>query len=132
MQPAILRNEPTAGRKFVHHVVADAARGIAGEFWEQMATGKRYRGKVHPKAKKAADDFYKAWPDQQLFIDARWHEFKETATQALTVLLGRPDLAESVKADIHEALRLNGLVQPRRLSPEAQAGQTIQDLMTKR
>ena len=132
MQPSILRNQPDVGRHFTHHVLADAARGIAGEFYEQMATGQKYRGKLHPKARKAANDFYKAWPDQKLFVEARWQEFIDTARSALAAMLGRPDLSETVKADIHEALRLDSLVNPRKLSPEAALAASITANIPKR
>jgi len=129
---ASLINQPDVGRHFTHHAIAKAARGIAGEFWEQMATGQKYRGKLHPNARKAANDFYKAWPDQDLFVEARWHEFIDTARGAMTALLGRKDLSEQVKADIHDALRLDTLVNPRKLSPEAALAQTITANIPKR
>lgn len=117
---AALRNQPDVGRHFVHHLIGSTARELAAEFWEQMCSGQKRMRKVHPNVHRGAAKFRKAWPDQNVFVEARWNEFIDAATGALNLLLGRPDLSDTVKAEINEALRLNNLVRPRRLSPEAE------------
>lgn len=117
---AALRNEPDVGRHFVHHLIATTAKELAAEFWEQMCSGQKRMRKVHPKVHEGSRKFRAAWPDQDVFVEARWNEFIDVATGALTLLLGKPDLNETSKAEINEALRLNNLVRPRKLSPEAE------------
>lgn len=116
------------GQHFTHEVIADVAKGIAGEFWEQMATGAKVRrGKGTLATFNAANRFWKAWPDAEVFVGARWHEFIEPARGALTLMLGNPNsrLTPDEKDKVFEALRLDGLVNPRKLSREAEAAAEI-------
>lgn len=112
----------------VHHQIADTAKGLAGEFWEQMATGTKGRGGLRLKAVRGANRFYKQWPNRETFVGLKWPDFIPTARQALQLLLGKPGLPDAVKADIHAALLLDGTVNPKSLSPEASAAEVAQRL----
>lgn len=114
--------QPTAARGIVHEQIADTAKGIAGEFWEQMATGTKRRGKMSKAAGDAANKFHAAWPHQKLFIQLKWPEFVNAARGAMVALLGKPSTPEALKAQIKEALQLDGIYNPRHLAPEAVLG----------
>lgn len=125
MSRKLLINEPDVGKKFTHHGLAEVARGIAAEFWEQMCTGTKLNGRIHPNTAKSTAAFRASWPDQQAFVDAKWHEFINTARSSLAMLLGRKDIADAVKADISEILRLDSLVNPRKVHPLAKAADPL-------
>lgn len=111
---------PQHAKGVVHHQIADTAKGLAGEFWEQMATGTKGRGGLRLKAVRGANRFYKQWPNRETFVGLKWPDFIDTARQALQLLLGNPSTPEAVKADIHHVLLLDGTVNPKTLSREAQ------------
>lgn len=113
--------QPDVGKKFVHEQIADVARGLAGEFWEQMCTGSRKTRGVSAQAWASAGRFRRTNPDQQAYIDGAWQEFIEAARGSMLILLNRKDIPEPVKADIYQALMLDGLVNPKKISPEAAA-----------
>ena len=118
--PAILRNEPDVGRKFVHHAIAAVAKELTAEFWDQMCTGAQRRGRVHPDTQRRANEFRASWPDQAQYVELQWPKFIDTARNALAMLLGKPDVNEVAKAEIKDALDTDALANPRKLSPEAQ------------
>jgi hypothetical protein len=110
---------PQHAKGIVHHQIADTAKGLCGEFWEQMATGAKGRGAMSLKAARGANRFYKKWPSRETFVGLKWPDFIPTARQALQLLLGKPGIPEAVKADIHAALLLDGTINPKTLAPEA-------------
>lgn len=122
----LAENAPV-GQHFTHKLIGETAKDLAGEFWEQMATGAKVRrGKGTLATYNAANAFYRAWPDQLLFVDARWYEFIDCARGALVAVLGNPAslLSQAQKDEIAEALLLDGTVNPKKLTPEAEAAIT--------
>jgi hypothetical protein len=130
MTHALLRNQPDVGRKFVHHLLADVAKGIAAEFWDQMCSGAKTRGRIHPDTQRRANEFRKTWPDQTAYAELQWPKFVDSARVSLAMLLGKPGFSEVAKAEIKEALDLDALANPRKLSPEAAAAQELAKLTT--
>ncbi len=102
----------------VHHLIAEVAKGLAGEFWEQMATGRREFHR-REEVRQTANKFYRRWPVQKAFVFRKWPLFLVPARDTLTAMLGDPRRSEVMKAEIAEALHLNNLVAPKQLSPEA-------------
>lgn len=129
MIPSILRNEPDVGRKFTHHLVAATAKEITAEFWDQMCTGAKTNGRVHPDTQRRALEFRANFPDQAAYVESQWPKFIDTAKAAMAMLLGKPGFSEVAKAEIKEALDLDALANPRKLHPEAAAAQATQKLI---
>lgn len=84
----------------VHKLIAETAKELAYTVYEEMAH---------------TDQFYKTWPNNHLFVAARWQSFIQTARTHLAELL-HPDnhhkTDENQRQEIYEALKLNAAVNP--------------------
>lgn len=92
---------PTQAKGVVHHLVADTAKEIAAAEWEGRCS--------------ASDNFYKAWPNVNVWVRRRWTSFIQDARTHLAELLAPQHhyaLTETQRQDIHEALLLNAIVNP--------------------
>ena len=72
-----------------HRLVAEAAKGIAAEFYERAARD---------------DAFYNHYPSMKFFVEREWHLFIKEARSALGKMLAMPNYSETMKEQIHEAL----------------------------
>lgn len=84
----------TKDARMVHRLVKQTAEGIAGAFYERAA------GKD--------DRFYQEWPSVKDFIRKNWRHFIVTSRQVLATMLGRSSTTPHMKAEIYEALTLDG------------------------
>jgi hypothetical protein len=84
----------TNDARMVHALVKKTAEEMAGAFYELQA-GRDNR-------------FYKQWPRVDLFIRKNWRNFIVTARQVLGTMLGRAATPPHMKAQIYEALTLDG------------------------
>lgn len=84
--PTLKRPKP---QKFAHTLVAETAKELAGEFYEEAAHD---------------DTFFKFYPEQKIFIKREWHRFVETARVSLSKMLGVSVVNEEQKAIILDAL----------------------------
>lgn len=121
---------PVQARGVVHHLIADTAKGLAAEFWEQMATGRK-DSVYTQKARNQANQFYRTWPSQKAFVFRRWDHFINAARSSLTLLLESKTLPQMAKDDIAEALLLDGTVNPKRMSPQAAVAEAALKLTRK-
>lgn len=110
---------PVHAKGVVHKQIAEVAKGLAGEFWEQMATGSKGRGGLSLKSARGANRFYKQNPDREAFVTFSWPKFVDTARQSMVLLLTKPGFPDLAKMDVREALLLDGTINPKRMSPEA-------------
>lgn len=87
-------------RGVVHKLVAETAKGMAGAVYDALCT--------------KSNGFYAKWPNEQEFIDRRWHSFIQPARETLAEMLGMPDsvVTPDQKAEIHQALLLNAAAAP--------------------
>lgn len=79
-------------QKMAHELIADTAKGLAAAFYEEAAKD---------------NDFYKFYPKQKAFVNREWGRFVEAARNTLAQMLGRNDVPEWQKEQIHEALILH-------------------------
>lgn len=123
---------PVRAKGIVHKVIAEVAKGLAGEFWEQMATGARPRSNLRAKTRNMANKFYRRWPNRETFVALNWSgdDFISAARQSLVLLLGKPGFSEVAKAEIKEALELDGLINPKALSAEAAAAELTRSVLS--
>lgn len=89
-------------RGMVHFQVADTAKGLAREYWEQSAT--------------RSNDFYAIWKDPDSFVDRNWADFISIARSALTSLLADTMTDEKTKEQIYDALLKDQSVNVRRIA----------------
>ena len=84
-----LRKTGAPTYQHAHRMVAEAAKGIAAEWYENAA---------HDNA------FYNHYPSMKYFVEREWHLFIQHARSALGKMLALPNYSEAMKAQIHEAL----------------------------
>jgi hypothetical protein len=77
---------------YCHVMSKKVARGIAEAFYETAAHD---------------DSFYRLHPSVGRFTRVHWQNFVDPARTTLASMLGRPDVADTDKAKIHEALLLD-------------------------
>jgi hypothetical protein len=92
---------PQRARGMVHKMIADVAKGCAGEHYEELARD---------------DRFYKRWPKPKAFIAHNWRLYVDIARTILAGMLGNPEIPEKRKELIHGALLLDGVLNPRRMA----------------
>lgn len=80
--------------KVTHVLIERTAKGIAAEAYEDMAH---------------TNEFFAEWPRRRTFVQKNWPMFVDHARQALIQLLAQPDLPETSKASIYEALCIDGV-----------------------
>jgi len=86
--------------KYVHHMIRDTAKAIAGEVYEIWAS--------------KHSDWYKENRDQKAYIEANWDKFVEAARESLATTLREGKLPDEVKQTIAEALILDNTIRPSR------------------
>lgn len=79
-------------QKMAHELVAETAKQMAGAFYELAASN---------------NDFYKHYPNQQMFIGREYKRFIEVAKRHLSGMLGLVETPEYQKEIIFEALILH-------------------------
>lgn len=84
----------TKDARMVHALVKKTAEEMAGAFYELQAS--------------RDNRFYRAWPNQRLFIQRNWRNFIVTARQVLGTMLGRASTTPEAKVQIYEALTRDG------------------------
>ena len=82
--------------RIVHFLVKKTAQELAGCYYEWQATMHR-RG----------DDFYKAYPSVDAFVENDWPNFVKTAKQTMAEQLADPMVPDHEKEQIYEALTLD-------------------------
>jgi len=86
---------PVKAKGVVHKLLAQTAKEMARCWYEEAAHD---------------NDFYREHPNIHLFVDRRWGNFIRHARSALTDMLAMPNVPENQKAEIYDALLLNGAV----------------------
>lgn len=95
---------PMKAKGVVHKMLADVAKGCAGEQWEVLAK---------------QNAFYRAWPKRRAFVNHNWPKYLPVARQILTGMLGDPKRSETEKATIYEVLLKDGAVNPKTMAEPA-------------
>jgi hypothetical protein len=95
---------PVRAKGVVHKMIADVAKGCAGEQWETLAK---------------QNAFYKAWPKRRAFVAHNWPKYLPVARQILTGMLGSPKYTEDQKAEIYDVLLKDGAVNPKTMAEPA-------------
>lgn len=99
---SVSRKLSKTNQKLCHELVAETAKEMAGEWYEEAAHD---------------DTFYSYYPDQKKFIKREWPRFIETARMTLVGMLGREGTPEWQKGQIFDALikhaSLPGNIDPR-------------------
>lgn len=95
---------PMRAKGVVHKQIAATAKGLAQEQWAVLAR---------------QNAFYRRWPKVERFVDRNWPEYVNMARQILTGMLGSPKYDAKMKAEIHEALLLDGVLNPKKLAEPA-------------
>lgn len=97
-------DKPMKAKGVVHKMIADTAKGIAREQWQQLAMQNR---------------FYKAYPDVEAFVRIHWPKYIEMARFILVGMLGNPKYDQSWKDQIHDAILRDGAVNPKAMAKPA-------------
>lgn len=119
MSNKVLTRDPKAPVKakgMVHEQIADTAKALAREHYDQLARNNR---------------FYKAFPDVEEFAFRKWPLYIDMARQILVGLLNKPGLDEKLKAGILEALLKDGAVNPKKMAEPAKPVVTFSDIKRK-
>lgn len=95
---------PMRAKGMVHKMIADVAKGCAGEQWETLAK---------------QNAFFKVYPKRRRFVQANWDKYVPVARQMLTGMLGDPKRPTHEKDAILEALKLDGTVNPKEMAEPA-------------
>lgn len=105
-------NEVTQAKGVVHHLIADTCKEMARAYWDESASAQNEVGNT----------FYKMFPDMEIFVARNWHRFNEFARSALVDLLGMAHhpstgalITDAEKAEIYDALKLDGTLNARRV-----------------
>lgn len=86
----------SSDNRIVHKTVKKTAQELAGAFYEWQASHSRL-----------GDEFYKAFPSVDRFIEKEWPSFVKTTKEIMASMLGDPITSPTEKADIYEALTLD-------------------------
>lgn len=78
--------------KVVHQLIAETAKGIAHEAYEDLA---------HDNA------FFQEWPQRRVFVKKNWQMFVDAARASLVKIL-QGDYSDAMKQPIYEALLIDG------------------------
>jgi hypothetical protein len=76
----------------VHNLLAETAKGIAHEAYEDLA---------HDNA------FFAEWPNRRVFVKKNWQMFVDAARESLIKIL-QGDYPDAMKQPIYEAIRIDG------------------------
>jgi hypothetical protein len=79
--------------KICDKLVAKTAKEITAAAYEILASD---------------NNFYKAWPRQQVFVNRQWRNFVGHARHALAAVLRDPTVHENLKTPIYEAFLNEG------------------------
>lgn len=92
---------PAKAKGVVHQLIAETAKEIAAAEWECRCS--------------VSDNFYRAWPNVNVWVRRRWQSFIQDARGHLTEML-HPSLhyalTEADRIRIHDALKLQAAVNP--------------------
>lgn len=94
-------DRPQRAKGVVHKMIADVAKGCAGEQWETLAKQNR---------------FYALNPDREAFVTKHWPKYLDVARTLLAGMLGSPKYDDATKAQIKDALMRDGAVNPRKMA----------------
>ncbi len=92
---------PMKAKGIVHEQIAKTAKGLAQEQWAQLAV---------------QNAFYKRWPKPDRFVEKNWPKYVNMARQILIGMLGSPKYDAEMKGKIHEALMLDGVINPKEMA----------------
>lgn len=95
---AIEIEAPQRARGMVHKLIADTAKGMASEHFEELSRN---------------NDFHKRWPHLKPFVGHNWRLYIPMARSVLTGMLGNPNLAEEKKRIIYDAILKDGAINPK-------------------
>lgn len=95
---------PMKAKGVVHKMVADTAKGCAGEAWEKLARQNR---------------FYKAYPSREAFVEKHWPDYISVARTILVGMLGNPKYTQAMKDEIFDAVLRDGAVNPKKMAKPA-------------
>lgn len=102
--PKLFRHDgdgaPMRAKGVVHELVAETAKEFARAVYEDMAKD---------------NDWYRKWPNEEVFVRRRWQSFIQPAREHLAELLHPSKhymTTEAMRAQIHEAILLNAAVNP--------------------
>jgi len=84
----------TKDARMVHWRIKQCAEEMAGAFYELQAG--------------RDDRFYREWPSVNVFVKKNWRNFIVAARGCLATILGRNSTDPKVRAEIYEALTLDG------------------------
>lgn len=104
---------PQKAKGMVHKLVADTAKGLAKEHYDQLALNNR---------------FYKAHPNVEHFSFRKWPLYVDMARQILTEMLNLPQYDQATKDLIADALFKDGAVNPKRMAEPAKPVITFSNL----
>lgn len=86
----------------VHWAIAKVARELAGSWYDESAHD---------------NDFFKFYPNENLFIEREYPRFIPLAREMMGNQLGDPKIPECQKEDIYEALMLDRTTPKKKLKP---------------
>src|SRR6516162_4196788 len=98
--------------KMCHAKVMEIAKAAAGELYESMMGNDAFYGawkKQNPNCKNAKEL-------EKAFIDKNWGRCLEFARATLTVMLTKPDVAESMKEEIMVILEQDQALRHKRVT----------------
>lgn len=108
-------NQVQQSKGAVHTLIADTCKEMARAYYDQSAS----------QQNEVGNTFYKMFPDMETFVARNWHRFNEFARSALVDLLGMTHhpasgalITEAEKAEIYDALKLDGALNVRRVDPK--------------
>jgi len=110
--PKLFANTSQTGNRVCHAKVMEVAKAAAGELYESLMSN---------------DAMFKAWKKQnpncknakqleKAFIDKNWGSCLEFARATLTIMLTRPDVADSMKDEIMIILEQDQALRNRRVT----------------
>ena len=94
--PARINRRLQSDNRMVHKLIKKTSQELAGAFYEFQASHSRL-----------GDEFYKAFPSVNRFVESEWPSFVKTTREVLARMLGDPTTSDIEKADIYEALCLD-------------------------
>ena len=75
--------------QYCHKAVRELAKELAGAAYEDFAKN---------------DEFYKTFPNQNLYIAKRWKNFVAVARSTMVYMLGKSHYPEAMRADLYDII----------------------------
>lgn len=97
-------DRPMKAKGVVHKQIAETAKALAREQWEQLAK---------------QNAFYKSEPDVNRFVRRHWDKYIPMVREMFALMLGNPAYSDEMKSQIQEALLLDGAINPKQMAAPA-------------